>query len=362
MKSFKGNQIKNYLFSYLNIDFSELPFLLRFVIQNFFLGVFIGAFDIYVFSNFLNFYSAKELPEVFIFSGLAGIVLFPLFAGLKIQTHFRFYSFYYYLVLISVLFIIGLLTLFFFTPVIFYVGVIFAIPIGHLSFYLTQGIQGLYFTNDQSKRYKIFLDATYYLGVAAVGFFVIIYLLIRPKPDELLLFAAGGVFVILLIQMNIGRGIKARYTAKQRMIAGRYESVNFKAIFKNRFLVLTILSCTILVVITTSINFSFYSLIQNNYETSIGYAKFLGLFFGTLSMFSLFFKYVLIKRILNSYDSPFNIFVIPVVILILVGLLLILNTLIKENMIISKYSLMFLFFVLLKIMGFHKLIAIIIYL
>ena len=285
------------------------------------------------------------------FSGIAGVILFPVFAGLKIQTKVRFYSFYYYLLLLIVLLIVGLLSLFYFTPVIFYVGVIFAIPINNLSFYLTQGIQGLYFTNDQSKRYKFFLDTFYYLGVAAVGFLIIVYLLIRPHSGELLLFAFGGVLVILFVQMNIGSTTKANYGAKQRLIAGKYESVSLRMIFKYPYFIYMIISCMLLVFITVHINFSFYTLLQGNYESGIGYAKFLGLFLGTLSMFSLFFKYILIKRILNSYDSPFNIFVIPVVILILVGLLLAINFLIKENVFISKYSLMFLFFVLLKIMN-----------
>jgi hypothetical protein len=349
LKSPKRTQISNYLFSHFNIEIDELPFLVKFIIQTFFLGVFIGAFDIYVFSNFLHYYSAKELPKVFMLSGITGMILFPVFAGLKLQTRFRFYSYYFYIVLASVLLIVSLLALFFFNPIIFYVAVIFAIPISTLSFYLTQGIQGLYFTNDQAKRYKFFLDTAYYLGVASIGFFVIIYLLVRPKAEEIIGFAFIGAIVILLIQINIGRTTTARYAAKQRLIAGKYEKVDIIKTFKNSFLMNVILSFTILVVVTVSINYSFYSLVQSNYQTSIGYAKFLGLFFGTLSIFSLFFKYVLIKRILNSYDSPFNIFLIPIVILLLAGLLLILNGLISDNFFISKYSLTFLFFVLLKI-------------
>ncbi|NJK86252.1 MAG: hypothetical protein HC906_10035 [Bacteroidales bacterium] len=71
----------------LHIEKSEFSLFLLMFIQAGFVGIFLGGFDISMHALYLKYFDAKSISDVYMFSGVAGIIL--MFFYTYFSTRFR---------------------------------------------------------------------------------------------------------------------------------------------------------------------------------------------------------------------------------------------------------------------------------
>ena len=80
------------IYKALNIESGEERSVLLLIFQSVFLGTFYGTFDISAHALFLEEFEQAMIPRAFLVSGIIGIVLTSLYAGLQSRVRFSLFS------------------------------------------------------------------------------------------------------------------------------------------------------------------------------------------------------------------------------------------------------------------------------
>lgn len=279
------------------------------LVQSVFLGVFYGVFNITAHSLFLARFDEVLMARAYIVSGLVGIALTWLYT--KFQSKMRFHHF-----AVLNLFVVLLITvsLWFMISIDSSNWVIFAIfillgPLNLLALLGFYGTSGRLFTLRQGKRLFGIVDTGIVVGVIISSFSIPALLSINISTSNILLISAISILIALFIQIVIGR----RYE-QVRVKADKEDRASLKIFREDSYVRSMGMFIAFSVVVAFFIQYSFMAVTRARYPLQEDMASFLGLFEGSMMVFTLLIKTFIFSYLIKHHGLKVTLAVGPVLI------------------------------------------------
>jgi AAA family ATP:ADP antiporter len=313
----------NYILRLLKIRPKELIMVILTSLQAICIGIFLASFDIGSHAIFLDTFQTDQIPMAFIISGLFGVIIMSLYTFFSSRVSFRLFTVFNYL-------IIGIATIFIFYYAEFYeliklsaFGYPLMMPftlmfpiniIVLLSFW--QSINNVYI-GDQSRRILPYIKLAHIGGIVLGSWGIILFLFKSWNLELIILGSAISIFIALFLQVLINPIHKYSKTFLKQV--RKFNPIRSKLyeFFYAKYTFLLVLFVFLSALVGMMIHYNFIAMTRESYPMIVGFAKFLGLFVGTLFIFIYGVDRFLIRKILYSYDSPYSIFLVPVGMMVL---------------------------------------------
>ena len=198
----------------LNIRRDEIAPVSILVVQSFFLGVFLGAFDVGANTLFLNNFDQSMIPRAIVISGITGIILTSLYSTLQSKLQF------------STLAIINLLTVFiltfllrfgyFFSDTKWLAFALFVLmgPLNIIALVGFWGTTGRIFDLRQGKRIFGFIDTGGVLGLIVSSLSIPFLITVGMATKDLLYISAVSIFLAVIFQFIITSRFSSNLSVK----------------------------------------------------------------------------------------------------------------------------------------------------
>ncbi len=307
----------NYILRLLKIRPKELIMVILTSLQAICIGTFLASFDIGSHAIFLDTFQTDQIPMAFIVSGLFGVIIMSFYTFFSSRVSFRLFTVFNYL-------IIGITTIFIFYYAEFYeliklsafgyplmIQFTLMFPINIivlLSFW--HSINSIYISG-QNKRILPYIKLAHIGGMVLGSWGIILFLFKSWNLELIILGSAISIFIALFLQFLINPIHKYSKTFLQQSRKFAPIRSKFYEFFYSKYTFLVILFVILSALIGMIIHYNFIAMVRDSYPMIVGFAKFLGLFVGTLFIFIYGVDRFLIRKILYSYDSPYSIFLVP---------------------------------------------------
>lgn len=313
--------MKQYLLKALDVQTEEWGSVSLLLTISFSLGIFLVTYDVGTSSLFLNQWGQEHLSEAFTLAGVLGVFVSYIFVSL--QSRMPFYSLVKAALFISFLYVLALsfiLDNLADNKFIVYLSFASLGPlnaIGLLSFY---GVVTRSFNVKNQKRLTGTVDQGQMFATALAFFFVpvIQWVPFFNHEKHFLFISSAGVAVTLIllnIYFNKYRENDLRVRAKVR----KESKTSFVEMMKNPYIRLLCLLFLFSVLATFFVELSFLSVLADQYTDPITretdserIASFLGIYGGTLTVFSLILQIFLGDRIIETYGIKIALLILPI--------------------------------------------------
>ncbi len=321
--------MRDRLFKLLGIEPGEESMVSMLLAQSVFLGIFFGAFDISAHSLFLSIFDEKMMARGYVVSGLAGIILTSLYTGLQTRMHFRNFA------ILNLIFV-TLLTLFLWillllNPAKWVIFLVFIMlgPLNILAMLGFWGTTGRLFTLRQGKRLFGLVDAGMVVGIILSCYAIPVLLSFSFQASNILIISAAAVLIGSILQIIIGR--------RFQLAAGKGENGTETKEKKTSVISLVrsdsytrIMAVFIAISVMTAffVQYSFMAVTREQYPAEDDMARFLGLFTGSMMIFTLLIKLLVFSYLIKNYGLRTCLAVSPVLVAaftlvaILIGMLM----------------------------------------
>lgn len=309
--------MKDRLFKLLGIEAGEESVVSLLLTQSVFLGIFIGAFDISAHSFFLSVFDEKMMARGYVLSGLAGIVLTSLYTLVQRKTRFQIFAALnlVFITLVTIVLWLLLKT----SPGNWVIWLIF-IMLGPLNILALLGFWGTtsrLFTLRQGKRLFGLVDAGLIVGIILSSYAIPVLLAVGLRAYDILLICAGGVLAGSIIQGITGSRFKLNGNKDENndraKAGGRKRSL--LNIFRQDSYIRTMGLFVILSVMTAFfVQYSFMAVTREQYPAEEDMARFLGLFTGSMMIFTLLIKLLAFSYLIRNYGLRICLLAAPVLI------------------------------------------------
>ena len=300
------------LIGVFNIEREELSKVTVLLLQSVFLGIFAGAFDVGAQSVFLAVYDASMIPKAFAISGATGIVITSVYSFLQSRMRFSVFA------VINLLFVavctIGLRLGFGITGddrLVFAMFVLMG-PLTIISFLGFWGTVSRMFTLRQGKRLFGIIDTGQIAGMILSFYAIPLLLSFKFRILDSLYICAASILVALIFQIYISSRYKFGSIDTEAKSEQKRRS-NFFDLFRSRYTRLMMLFVSLSVFTAFFIHFSFLTVTEENYPDNRGLASFLGVFMGTLMVFTLFIKTFIYGRLMKTYGIRLALMISPLI-------------------------------------------------
>lgn len=300
--------IVNYISKTLNIREEERGAVFLLLGQTVFLGVFLALFDISTTSLFINTFGESMISKAFLVSGLLGFILSAIYY--RLQNIWKF----------SKLIVVNLLTVSLITFLVrgsffisdsnalVFMAFVLMGPLNLLGIVGFWGMAGRLFTLRQGKRLFGLIDAGQIFGMILISFLVPVLLSILPSNKDLLFISAVSVFIALIIQMLIVKKFNLNQQDDEKQ---QTKKIKIPDLYRNRY----IRSMTFYVAFSMlAAFFMFYIFLPTTkmqYPGDNEYTVFLGMFTGTLMIFTILIKTFAYEKITKNYGLRVNLILPP---------------------------------------------------
>jgi len=281
-------------------------------------GVYLASFDIGSHAIFLDKFQTDQIPLAFIMSGLFGVILMSIYTFFSSRISFRIFTIFNYL-------IIGIITilLFYFAefrdlvnlqargyPLMLPFTLMFPFNIIVLLTFW-HSVNNIYI-RDQSKRLLPYIQLSHIGGIVLGSWGIILFLFISWNLNLIILGSAISILIAFFLQLIISpvhkySNIFLHHKKKLNPIRSK-----FIELFYTKYTFLLVVFVFLSALIGMIIHYDFIDMTRDSYPMIVGFAKFLGLFTGTLFILIYGVNRFLIRKILYSYDSPYSMILIPV--------------------------------------------------
>jgi ATP/ADP translocase len=294
--------MKDRLLKLLGVESGEESMVIILLSQSIFLGIFFGAFDISAHSFFLAIFDEKMMARGYVVSGIAGILLTSVYTWL--QTRIRFKRF----AIINLLFVTIITLLLWITLllnpsrwVIFMVFIMLG-PLNILAALGFWGTVGRLFTLRQGKRLFGLVDAGLIIGIIISCYAIPVLLSLNFESHNILLVSAASVFMAAIIQIITG----SRFSLQSAVTKNRSEQdTKKKSVFsvfrESSYIRIMGLFIALSVVTAFFVQYSFMAVTREQYPSEADMARFLGLFTGSMMIFTLLIKVLVFSYIIRNY-------------------------------------------------------------
>jgi AAA family ATP:ADP antiporter len=320
--------MRDRLFKLLGVEAGEESMVSMLLAQSVFIGIFFGAFDISAHSLFLSIFDEKMMAKGYVISGLAGIILTSAYTGLQTRMQFRNFSTINLIFVAAATLLLWILLLI--NPEKWVVFIVFIMlgPLNILAMLGFWGTTGRLFTLRQGKRLFGLIDSGMVVGIILSCYAIPLLLTFNFSPHNILLISAFAVFIGSTIQILIGRrfdlrsdkGEKQEVTGSKRSVTALIRSDSYIRVMAI-FIALSVMTAFF-------VQYSFMAVTREQYPSEQDMARFLGLFTGSMMIFTLLIKLTVFSYLIRNYGLRTCLAVSPVLvaaftlIAVLVGMLM----------------------------------------
>ncbi|MCU0462144.1 MAG: hypothetical protein MUF36_09045 [Bacteroidales bacterium] len=294
--------MKDRLFKLMGIEPGEESMISLLLTQSVFIGIFFGAFDISAHSFFLSVFDEKMMARGYVLSGLAGIVLTSFYTFLQTKIQFRNFA-------IANLFFVTILTLILWilliiSPANWVIWLVF-IMLGPLNILAMLGFWGTVsrlFTLRQGKRLFGLIDAGLVIGIIVSCYAIPILLSINFRPHNIMLISAGAALTGSIVQIIIGSRFSFSHGKTEKEPEPAREKRSLLNVLRSDSYIRTIAVFIALSVMTAFfVQYSFMAVTREQYPAEDDMARFLGLFTGSMMIFTLLIKLLVFSYLIKNY-------------------------------------------------------------
>jgi AAA family ATP:ADP antiporter len=305
----------------LNIEREEISGVSILLFQSVFLGIFAGSFDVSAQSYFLEIFSADLIPKAFAWSGAVGIVITSIYSFFQSRIRFSVFA------VLNLLFV-AVITIslrvgfeFFNNENLVFAMFVLMGPLIIIAFLSFWGTVGRMFTLRQGKRLFGLIDTGQIMGIILASYAIPVLLSFNFEILNSLYICSGSMILALFIQIYIS----SKYSLKTRTVAAiRTRRSNFFDLFKKKYTSLMVAFVVLSVLAAFFIHYSFLVVTEENYPDATALASFLGVFMGTVMVFTLIIKTFVYARLMKTYGLKLALTLSPILLgIFVVGALII---------------------------------------
>ena len=290
--------MKGRLLHLLGVEHGEESMVSMLLTQSVFLGIFYGAFDISAHSLFLSIFDEKAMARAYVASGFAGIILTGLYTWLQARIRFKNFATtnLVFVTLLTLVLWIALLL----NPAKWVVIVVFVMlgPLNILAMLGFWGTTGRLFSLRQGKRLFGLVDAGLVIGIIVSCYAIPLLLALNFKTHNILIISTGSILIAAVIQVFIGN----RFTFAAGNTEKKGEKKPGLSIFRKSTYIRTMgIFIAFSVMTAFFIQYSFMAVTRQQYPAEADMARFLGLFTGSMMIFTLLIKLLLFSYLIRNY-------------------------------------------------------------
>ena len=298
--------------SAVSMETGERSIVSIFLIQSVFLGIFFGAFDISAHSLFLSIFDEKMMALAYIASGLVGFLLTVAYVALQTKVKFKIFTVLNLTVvtIVSLLLWGTLITVK--TNWAVFLVFTFLGPLNILS------ALGFWETTGRllKKRYFRLIDSGLVIGIIIICFTIPALLVFNLKLHNILLISVFSIMIASIIQIFIDD--KENIAIEKR---NKEKSV-FNDMFTKTLVTFIILS----VIAACFVQYLFMAVTRLQYPTEVSMARFLGIFTGSMMIFTLLVKLFVFPYFIRHYGLKTCLIVTPILVTVFTAGAIIIGT------------------------------------
>jgi len=294
--------MRDRLFNLLGIESGEESMVSMLLAQSVFLGIFFGAFDISAHSLFLSIFDEKMMARGYVLSGLAGIILTAFYTGLQTRMRFRNFATLNLGFVTSSTLLLWLLLLF--TPARWVIFLVFILlgPLNILAMLGFWGTAGRLFTLRQGKRLFGLIDAGMVVGIILSCYAIPLLLTFDFQAYNILLISAFAVMAGTILQGIIGKRFRLTASGGQDGEVIKQEKGSLLSLVRSDSYIRVMAIFIALSVMTAFfVQYSFMAVTREQYPSEADMARFLGLFTGSMMIFTLLIKLLVFSYLIRNY-------------------------------------------------------------
>lgn len=290
---------------------SVVSFLL---IQSIFIGVFYGAFDISAHALFLSVYDEFMMARAYVISGMVGIVLTLIYNYFQDRMTFRAFSSINLVFITLVTLACRLAYEYTGNEVLPFVIFVLMGPLNILALIGFWGTVGRLFHLRQGKRLFGLVDSGQVLGIILSSYAVPLLLSLGIHTRDLLYVSALSLFVAFLFQMVVTRrfSLSAAGVEKDEENSPKRERTRVLKLLKNKYIRYLSGFVALSMITMFFVQYSFMAVTRLQYPLEDDMARFLGLFTGSLMIFTLILKTFLFSILMRTFSLRVNLAISPV--------------------------------------------------
>jgi AAA family ATP:ADP antiporter len=309
------NFMKERLFKLLGVETGEESMVSMLLAQSVFLGIFFGAFDISAHSLFLSIFDEKMMARGYVVSGLVGIILTSIYTTLQTRMAFRTFA-------ISNLFFVAVATLLLWlllllNPAKWVIFLVFIMlgPLNILAMLGFWGTTGRLFSLRQGKRLFGLVDAGLIVGIIISCYSIPVLLAMNFRPHNILLISAAAVLTGCIMQILIGSRFLVTTVKAEKEPEETNEKKSLLSVFRHDPYI-RIMGIFIALSVMTAffVQYSFMAVTREQYPSEEDMARFLGLFTGSMMIFTLLIKLLVFSYLIRNYGLRTCLAISPVLV------------------------------------------------
>ncbi len=293
--------MRDRLFKLLGVESGEESMVSMLLAQSVFLGIFFGAFDISAHSLFLSIFDEKMMARGYVISGLAGIILTSVYTGLQTRMVFKSFSTINLIFVTTITMILWILLLV--NPAKWVIFIVFIMlgPLNILAMLGFWGTTGRLFTLRQGKRLFGLIDSGMIVGIIISCYAIPVLLSFNFKPHNILLISSFAILTGSIVQVLIGRRFQF-LSGKVEKSEGSDKKKSVTTLFKSDSYI-RVMSIFIALSVMTAffVMYSFMAVTREQYPSEEDMARFLGLFTGSMMIFTLLIKLLVFSYLIRNY-------------------------------------------------------------
>jgi ATP/ADP translocase len=313
--------MRDRIFALLGIESGEESMVTMLLTQSVFLGIFFGAFDISAHSLFLSIFDEKMMAKGYVVSGFAGIILTSLYTFLQTRMKFRYFSVLNLFSVTSFTLILWIALLIVPSKWIVFLVFIMLGPLNILAILGFWGTAGRLFSLRQGKRLFGLIDSGLVLGIIISCYTIPVLLSLNFESHNILLVGACSVMVAALLQTLIGSRFSFVSSAKAENDEDKKpkESI-FKIFRQNRYIRVMAIFVALSVMTAFFVQYSFMAVTREQYPSEDDMARFLGIFTGSMMIFTLLVKLLAFSYLIRNYGLKVCLAVSPLLLALFIAI------------------------------------------
>jgi hypothetical protein len=281
----------------------------------FFFGTYIATFQVTAESLFLNRMS-DQINKAFLASGILGILSTVIFSFF--QNRVRFIS----LTIASIAAIVVITSLVYYyyrfgdpinRPYILFLMYCLTGPVTAILLLCYWGIFGRLFNFKQSKRIIGWIDTGQLVAIIMANFFIPLTAAFFPKPSDYLIVCNVSIVASLVFVIVIATRFKLTKNDPREFGESVKDQASFNVMFKDRYIVLMAWFLITSMVTFIFNQYSFQTLLNQQYPVQRDLTNFLGYFNGTIYLLSLIMQTFVNDKILGTYGMRVSLLILPIV-------------------------------------------------
>ena len=314
------------LLSALGIETGEESMVSMLLTQSVFLGIFFGAFDISAHSLFLSIFDEKMMARGYVVSGVAGIFLTALYTGLQSRMKFRNFATLNlgFVTALSLLLWIAIVL----SPAKWVIFLVFIMlgPLNILAALGFWGTAGRLFTLRQGKRLFGLVDAGLVVGIIISCYTIPVLLAFQFESHNILFLSASAVLIATVIQIFIGSKFSFVSGSEEKKPEKKEKQKSFLSAFReDRYIRIMGLFVALSVVTAFFVQYSFMAVTRAQYPAEEDMARFLGIFTGSMMIFTLLVKLLVFSYLIRNYGLKTCLAISPVLVAVFTAIAIIIG-------------------------------------